>query len=118
VPDQKHEVVTSGLREFNGLDYLAAALTSDGNTMIAYMPTRRAITVDLKRLSGKQVHGWWFNPRDGTATSIGYFPTGAVQQFRPPSEGDWALVLDNADTKLDAPGQQRTVSALFLKTSL
>jgi hypothetical protein len=105
VPDQKHEVVTSGLGEFNGLDYLAAARTSDGNTMIAYMPTSRTITVDLKRLSGKQLRGWWFNPREGKATSIGSFPTGAARQFQPPSEGDWALVLDDADKRLEAPGQ-------------
>jgi Protein of unknown function (DUF4038) len=45
IPDQKHEVVSGGLGEFQGLDYLAPARTSDGNTVIAYMPTNRTVTV-------------------------------------------------------------------------
>ena len=52
VPDQKHEVVTGGLGEFQGLDYLAAGRTPDGSTVIAYMPTRRTITVDMSKISG------------------------------------------------------------------
>ena len=39
VPDQKHEVVVDGLGEFHGLDYLAAARTHNGGTVIAYLPT-------------------------------------------------------------------------------
>jgi len=33
----EHEVVIDGLGEFNGLDYLAAARTVDGATVIAYL---------------------------------------------------------------------------------
>jgi hypothetical protein len=105
VPDQDHKIVTSGLGEFNGLDYLAAARTRDADTVIAYMPSRRTITVDLAKLNGNQAQGWWFNPRDGKATSIGALPTGASKEFTPPSDGDWVLVLDDATKQLGPPGR-------------
>src|SRR6266542_896026 len=57
VPDQRHEVVTEG---WGGLDTLMVARTSDGATVMAYMPTSRAITVDLSKLSGRRRKVWWF----------------------------------------------------------
>jgi hypothetical protein len=104
VPDQKHEVVTGGLGEFNGLDYLAAARTSDGSTVIAYMPTRRTITVDMSKVSGAQAIGWWFDPRTDRATAAGTFPTSGTQELTPPAEGDWVLVLDDASKRTLPPG--------------
>ncbi|MGA9060663.1 MAG: putative collagen-binding domain-containing protein, partial [Terracidiphilus sp.] len=104
VPDQDHVVVTKGLGEETGTDYLAAARTSDGSTVIAYMPTSRTITVDMSKISGAQATGWWFNPRTGQATTAGTFPTSGMKEFSPPAEGDWALVLDDASKQRPAPG--------------
>ncbi|MBI1881524.1 MAG: glycoside hydrolase family 140 protein [Chloroflexi bacterium] len=105
VPDQSHTVVTDGLGEFNGLDYLAVALTRDGRTLIAYMPTARTITVDLSKVSGEQAVGWWFNPRTGAAQPAGEFPTRGQVQLAPPGEDDWALIMDDAAQDLPAPGE-------------
>jgi hypothetical protein len=107
VPDQQHEVVTSGLGEFTGLDYLSAAGTSDGGTIIAYMPTSRTITVDLTKVSGGQAVAWWFNPRNGEVTLAGKFPTTGMKEFTPSAPGDWVLVLDDASKQLSAPGAQK-----------
>jgi hypothetical protein len=107
IPDQKHEVVTSGLGEFRGLDYLAAARTSDGSTVIAYMPTSRTIHVDISKVSGNQVKAWWFDPRNGRAAAAGMFPSSGTHEFTPPGEGDWVLVLDDAAKQLPAPGGGR-----------
>jgi hypothetical protein len=104
VPDPKHEVVTSGLGEFRGLDYLAAARTADGSTVIAYMPTSRTVAVEMSKISGSQARAWWFDPRTGKATKIGEFATSASREFTPPADGDWALVLDDASKGLPAPG--------------
>jgi hypothetical protein len=104
LPDQKHEVVISGLGEFRGLDYLGAALTSDGRTFIAYMPTPRPITVDLSKMKSSKVRAWWFDPRRGNATQAGEFPTSGPKEFSPPGAGDWAFVLDDASLGLPAPG--------------
>jgi hypothetical protein len=103
VPDEKHEVVLDGLGEFRGLDYLAAARTTDGSSVIAYMPTSRPITVDMTKVSGKEARAWWFNPRGGDSVSIGTIPTGGKHQFVPPGDGDWVLLLDDAARNLQAP---------------
>jgi WD40 repeat protein len=105
IPDEKHEIVVDGLGEFLGLDYLAAARTSDGVTVIAYLPSRRTFTVDLTKISGKAVAAWWFNPSSGKVIFAGQFPTIGKQEFTPAQEGDWVLVLDDADRHLPAPGQ-------------
>jgi hypothetical protein len=106
VPDQKHEVVVDGLGEFRGLDYLAAARTPDGGTVIAYMPTSRTFTVDLSKVSGTAAQAWWYNPRTGKADAAEKFPTGAKQKFTPPAEGDWVLVVDDSSRSLPPPGQR------------
>jgi Protein of unknown function (DUF4038)/Putative collagen-binding domain of a collagenase len=103
VPDEKHEVVTSGLGEFRGLDYLAAARTADGSTVIAYMPTSRAITVDMSKISGSRARAWWFDPRSGEASRAGAFATQGLHEFSPPGPGDWVLVLDDVSKRLPKP---------------
>ena len=105
VPDQKHEVVVNGLGEFHGLDYLAAARTADGGTVMAYLPSARPFTVDMSKVSGAMAAAWWFNPRSGQATSAGKFPTNGMKQFSPPDAGDWVLVLDDASRNFPKPGQ-------------
>lgn len=104
VPDQEHEVVTDGLGEFRGLDYLAAARTRDGGTVIAYFPTRRAITVDMSQVNGTRAKAWWFDPRKGKASLAGEFSAKGSRQFTPPTEGDWTLVIDDASNDLPPPG--------------
>lgn len=43
--------------------------------MIAYMPTKRTITVDMTKISGAQALALWYDPRTGKATSAGSFRT-------------------------------------------
>lgn len=105
VPDQKHEVIIRGLGEFLGNDYLAAGRIPDGGTLIAYLPTKRTITVAMSKISGAQALGWWYDPRSGKATAAGTYPTRDAQEFTPPSDGDWVLVLDDASRNLPMPGR-------------
>jgi hypothetical protein len=106
VPDQKHEVVTKGLGEFMGLDYLAAARTADGGTVMAYMPTSRTITVNLSKISGSHARAWWFDPRLGKASTAGVLATQGLHEFSPAGPGDWVLVLDDASKRLPKPGSR------------
>jgi hypothetical protein len=105
VPDQKHEVVASGFgtAASDGLvsdsDYVTAAATADGTLAIVYLPTPRAITVDMTRLKGP-VTARWFDPTNGTSRSAadGVLPNSGSRQFTPGgsnSQGDpdWVLVL-------------------------
>jgi hypothetical protein len=105
VPDKDHKLVTAGVGEYWGNDYLAAAATPDGGTAIAYMPSARAVTLDLSRLAKGQCQAWWFDPRTGKAVAAGSFATQGARQFTPPAEGDWVLVLDDASKRMAPPGQ-------------
>ena len=71
---------------------------------MAYLPSARTFTVDMTKLSGKQSTAWWFNPRSGESQKGGQVATSGKQQFTPPAEGDWVLVLDDASRNLPAPG--------------
>ena len=104
-PDTEHKVVTDGLGEFWGLDYLAAAVSADGRLMVGYMPTARTITVDLSKLAKGSANAWWFDPRTGKAVPAGTFPTDGPRQFTPPAAGDWVIVLDDSSALLPPPGQ-------------
>jgi len=104
VPDLERKVVTSGLGEFNGMDFLSAAVTDDGATLMAYMPTGRQITIDTTKLSGSSFRGWWFNPRQGETEAAGELPGGGTLTFEPPDREDWVLVVDDVDKALPAPG--------------
>ena len=97
-------VVTGGIGEVNGFDYVAAARTSDSATVMAYLPSTRTVTVEMLEISGSQAKVWWFNPRTGSATASGEFPTQGSREFTPPAEGDWVLVIDDAARNLPAPG--------------
>jgi hypothetical protein len=103
VPDSSHQVLVGGYQ--SGSTYAAAARTSDGSTVIAYIPTRRAVTINLARVNGATARAWWFNPRTSASTLIGDFATGASQSFTPPDQNDWVLVIDDASKNLPPPGQ-------------
>lgn len=105
VPDQNHTVVTQGYGTFsasgtvNDNDYVAAAHTPDGKLVMAYLPTRRKIVVDMTKLSGP-VQARWFDPAGGTYSSISKsrLQNAGTRQFAPPGKNrdgddDWVLVL-------------------------
>lgn len=96
VPDEKHAIVVDGLGEFNGLDYLTAARASDGSLVMAYLPSARTITVDMKSIKSEQAAASWFNPRTGESSVIGKFPTTGNKTLTPPAEGDWVFILQDA----------------------
>lgn len=99
IPDFNHTVLTSGFGTYGNTDYVTAALSSDGQTMIAYLPSIRTVTVDLSKMAGP-VAARWYDPSNGMYTTINGSPfanTG-TQQFTPPGnnnagDSDWILVL-------------------------
>lgn len=94
-PDWEEGVVTSG-RE-SGTRYAAAARARDGSLILAYLPSRRTVTVDMSRITVGDTAGVsWVDPRTGDTTSVGDFATSGSRDFTPPAEGDWLLVVENA----------------------
>ena len=106
VPDISHVVVTSGYG--SGWTLTTTSRTSDGQTIIAYVPTGSSatLTVDMSKITSrsKEANCWWYNPRDGRATLIGAYANTGSRNFTPPDSNDWALVIDAADAYLAAPG--------------
>jgi hypothetical protein len=102
VPDQTHQVMTAGYQ--SGTTYATAARSSDGSTVIAYIPTQRAVTIDMTKIASASAIAWWYNTRTGVATLIGTFPTTGPQTLTPPDSNDWVLVADNASLNLGPPG--------------
>lgn len=96
VPDRDHKVLVDGLGEFNGLDYAAAARTSDGRTAIAYIPAGRTVVVDTSQIAGKRQRAAWFDPRTGNVTAAGDYTSSEKHSFKTPSDSDWVLVIDDA----------------------
>ena len=84
--------------------YIACARTSDGSTLLAYLPTPRALAVNLGRLADTMVTAWWFDPRTGAADQIGVFPAAGTRTFDPPGPGDWVLVVDARERNFPPPG--------------
>ena len=106
VPDQNHSIVTAGYGTFQNCclnansDYATAASTSDGQLVVAYLPTVRTITVNMSKLSG-MVTARWYDPTNGSYATISGSPfaNSGSQQFTPPGtnssgDGDWVLVLN------------------------
>jgi len=106
VPDQSHATLTGGFGSFsasgelNGNDYAAAARTADGTLVMAYLPTLRAVTINMAQLSGP-VTARWYDPAGGVFTAIAGSPfaNSGSRSFSPPgnnSEGspDWVLLLE------------------------
>ncbi len=98
-PDRTGQVLVAGA----GAD-AAAARTVDGESVMVYVPSARALSVDLTALSGTQVRAWWFDPVDGRTSSLGVFPATGVSSFAAP--GRRVLVLDDAARGLAAPGAE------------
>jgi hypothetical protein len=132
VPDINHTVMTAGydprpasvvageaIRSFvklqpqrigdlRGEMLSVAARSSDGQTIIAYVPNGNAatITIDMSKINdpGGRAKCWWFSPRDGSTKLIGSIEAKGIRQFTPPDANDWVLVIDSEGAKLGAPG--------------
>lgn len=101
VPDQS--IVANALE---GADHVAA--TRGDGYLFVYSAQGRPFTVNMGKISGDRVKGWWYNPRTGTSMEIGPWDNRGSHDFEPPSQGfgsDWVLVLDDAGKNFRAPGK-------------
>lgn len=83
---------------------VTVARAPDGSFAVVYVPGPRNLTVHARRMSGKQVTAWWWDPRTGQARPAGLMATTGNLPLVTPGPEDWVLVLDDAARKLPAPG--------------
>ncbi|QEC53217.1 collagenase-like protein with putative collagen-binding domain [Anseongella ginsenosidimutans] len=93
VPDQ------SAIKGENpdGPAHQVAAVSSEGDVLLAYTPYGKALNIDLSRLKAPDIEARWYNPRDGRYWPVNSFTNdGKTKEFKPHSAGrgsDWVLVL-------------------------
>ena len=93
-----------------GTRHFAATRDEAGTYAMVYAPVGRAFKVRMNKIAGAKVKAWWFNPRDGKATSSEEFSNSGDREFISPNPGedvDWVLVLDDVAKKYPAPGSKR-----------
>lgn len=93
-----------------GRYHFAATRDTDGTYAMVYAPVGRGFKVRMNVIKGAKIEAWWFNPRDGKATSIGTYDNQGEREFMPPDKGemmDWVLVLDDAAKQFPPPGSAK-----------
>ena len=90
----------SGIGSITSNTCATAARTSDGSLVMVYMPTIRAITLDMSKLTGT-TRARWYDPTSGEYADVkgSPFANEGSRQFIPSGanksgEGDWVLVLE------------------------
>jgi hypothetical protein len=95
-------LITSGGSTPSNTHYVAAAATSSGSLLVAYVPPAHngSITVNMTAMSDS-AQARWFDPTSGIYTTIpgSPFPNTGSQQFTPPGTNsggkkDWVLILE------------------------
>jgi hypothetical protein len=112
VPDTSNVVMTAG-----AADDSICARTSDGQTIIAYLPSSQTfwgtlisrsqtVTIDMGKITDDTdlANCNWYNPGTGAVTAIGNFANSGTRNFTSPDSSDWVLVIDSAAANLRTPG--------------
>ena len=90
VPDRSASVITAGANATT--DIATFAYASDSTTIMGYLPTSRAVTINPAKVNGDSTTWKWYNPNTGTWTTIGTY--NHASRAVTPSAGDWVLVID------------------------
>lgn len=92
VPDQSLIVDNYG-----GANHMQANRCDD--CALIYTPSGIKIKVQMGKITGETVKGYWYDPRSGISQYIGDFDNNGEVVFTPPSCGrgyDWVLILEDA----------------------
>lgn len=94
VPDQSLINGEQGER----YDYIAATRGKD--YAFVYTWNGRNFKINMGKINGEYVRGYWYNPRNGNTQLIGKFKNTGVKEFDPPGKkkngNDWILILQKA----------------------
>ncbi|MDX2185413.1 MAG: DUF4038 domain-containing protein [Opitutaceae bacterium] len=96
--------ILSGRATVGSNEYASAAVANDGRLAVVYLPTSRAITVDLDRLEVQgALTARWFDPTSGATRAVTDLVPDArsLRVLVPPGrnadgDSDWVLVLEVA----------------------
>jgi hypothetical protein len=100
VPDTSNSVMIGGSNDS------ICARTSDGKTIVAYLPWNQTVKIIMSEINdaGGKAFCSWFNPSSGQVTNIGTFANSGTKSFTSPTSDDWVLVIDALSANMRAPG--------------
>ena len=81
--------------------------TRGNSYLFCYLSSGGEVELNADRIPWNQSNAWWFDPRSGISTFIGFFEKTQIKCFTSRSQGraaDWVLVLDNAAINFPVPG--------------
>jgi hypothetical protein len=90
-----------------GLDHIVG--TRGDEYLFVYSPAGKDFSLNMEKISGEKLNGFWYNPRTGESTPIGLVPNKEIQKFVPPTNGwenDWVLILDDETRGYGPPHSQ------------
>jgi hypothetical protein len=93
VPDQ------SVIAENNYMPAERIQATRGDDYLFVYSCTGMPFSVFMGKITGSQVKGYWYNPRNGKTTEIEIIPNRGMKKFTPPGMSygqDWVLILYDA----------------------
>ncbi len=100
VPDLSAQFLTAGAG--SGEDRAVASVTSNGSAGVVYLPTSRTISVNLARLAGPRAALRWYDPSNGTYSSIDPAPVAntGIRSLNAPGTNaagfrDWVLLAES-----------------------
>ncbi|MGV3556666.1 glycoside hydrolase family 140 protein [Larkinella arboricola] len=100
VPDQ------SLITENNYVPAERIQATRGKDYAFVYTAAGKPFTLQLGRISGKEVKTYWFDPRKGEVKPAGTFANQGRQSMKPPTTGygqDWVLIVDDAAKNFAMP---------------
>lgn len=100
VPDQSIVV------ENNLSAYERIQATRGNDYLFVYTALGKSMTINFGKITGNQLVGYWFNPKNGDVKDLGSFENKGSKQFTPPTSGygqDWVLILDDASKNYPKP---------------
>jgi len=106
IPDMESKLIVSGNNRYATNDYAVAAITTDRQRGIIYLPSFRKIGINFSPLAGEKINTSWYNPRTGELSFAGTYNKKLNQEFTPPTSvigDDWVLILDDASKKYSSP---------------
>lgn len=74
--------------------------------LFVYSTQGKPVTVNMGKISGREVIAFWYNPKNGESKDDGRYLNTGQQVFTPPTSGygnDWVLVIDDATKSYTKP---------------
>lgn len=101
VPDQ------SLIVENNSVPAERIQATRGNDYLFVYSCAGKPFNLILQKIEGRELKGFWYNPRNGKTTSIAAMENTGSKKFTPPSSAygqDWVLVLFDASKEYKLMG--------------